>query len=196
MNEVVFETGNPAVATVTKIDDKHGQIHMVAPGEVFISARACETDYYLPQIIFFKLTVTAADGSTGGNTNTGGNGGGSGTIGGGGTPGAGGSGVASGSGTTGDTMVRELLPQTDFIFHVGPYKVIRQVGAQDFTIAASGQVAGSTVTYESSDPAVATVDANTGTVHVVGPGTTKISATASATEIHKEMVCEYELEVQ
>ena len=49
-----------------------------------------------------------------------------------------------------------------------------------FTITATGAAEGSTVTYSSSDPTVATVDSVTGLVTVLKPGTAVITATASA----------------
>ena len=58
-------------------------------------------------------------------------------------------------------------------------------GDGDFTLAATGEVKGSTVTYESSAPAVATVD-GTGKVTIKGAGTAVITAKASATEEYAE----------
>ena len=88
------------------------------------------------------------------------------------------------------------MPQVDFCIESGTDKIIKSVGAPDFTITAWGQVNDSKVTYASSDPAVATVNAETGTVHIVGAGTATISATASATTLHREEKCEYTVEVQ
>ena len=58
-------------------------------------------------------------------------------------------------------------------------------GDEDFTLATTGEVEGSTVTYESSAPAVATVD-GTGKVTIKGAGTAVITAKASATEEYAE----------
>ncbi|MCI9441381.1 MAG: hypothetical protein HFH15_09170 [Ruminococcus sp.] len=111
-------------------------------------------------------------------------------------------GGTGGSGSTGNVTTTvssgpgELLPQIDFCLNSGSATILKSVGADDFTITASGQVKDSAVTYASSDPSVATVDANTGTVHIVGAGTATISATASATTLHREEKCEYSLEVR
>ncbi len=51
-----------------------------------------------------------------------------------------------------------------------------------FTISATGAAEGSTITYSSDDPTVATVDAATGLVTVLRAGTVTITATASAVD--------------
>lgn len=73
--------------------------------------------------------------------------------------------------------------QTNFKFENG--SVTKTYGDGDFTLAATGEVKGSTVTYESSAPAVATVD-GTGKVTIKGAGTAVITARASATEDYDE----------
>lgn len=134
-------------------------------------------------------------GNPGGNTgNTGGSSSGIG-FGGGNTGGSGGS-CRIGSVAVGeDSASKGLLPQTDFGINSGSSIILKSVGDEDFTITASGEVKDSKITYSSSDPSVATVDVNTGTVHIVGPGTVTISATASQTDLHRAEKCEYKVEV-
>ena len=74
----------------------------------------------------------------------------------------------------------DKLVQDGFKFENG--SVTKTYGDGDFTLAATGEVKGSTVTYESSAPAVAEVDETTGKVTIKGAGTAVITAKASATE--------------
>ena len=73
----------------------------------------------------------------------------------------------------------DKLVQDGFKFENG--SVTKTYGDEDFTLTTTGEVKGSTVTYESSEPAVATVD-GTGKVTIKGAGTAVITARASATE--------------
>ncbi len=73
--------------------------------------------------------------------------------------------------------------QTDFGFSTAEWN--KTYGDADFSAAASGAVSGSTVTYTSSEPSVATVD-QTGKIHILKPGTTVITAKASETSTHHE----------
>lgn len=217
---VEFESDKPEYVTIEtkktrpELKDKTALIYLNDKGatgsvSVVIRAIAGATDAYEETTIEYKLSILPkntgnnnqppAENPGGGNTGGSGSGG---DIGGGGGAIGGGSSVGSGSignggvGTTATTALGlELIAQTDFTFDVGYAKILKAVGATDFTITAGGQVAGSKVTYKSSDTSVATVDANTGAVHIVGPGNAKIIATASATDIHKEATCEYKLEV-
>lgn len=198
---VKFESSNPSVATVSTSQTESGEwiglVQMIKAGQVTISATSSGTDLYQSTTDSFSLTVIADQNNTGGTGGTGGNTGGSGSSGdiggiGGGTGGSGGTGSVT---TTVSSGPGELLPQIDFCLNSGTATILKSVGAEDFTITASGQVKDSTVTYASSDPSVATVDANTGTVHIVGSGTAVISATASKTTLHREEKCEYKLEV-
>ena len=75
------------------------------------------------------------------------------------------------------------LSQGGFKFENG--SVTKTYGDEDFTLTTTGKVEGSTVTYESSEPAVATVD-GTGKVTIKGAGTAVITAKASATEDYDE----------
>ena len=86
--------------------------------------------------------------------------------------------------------------QTNFNFAgVENGKVTKVYGADtEFTLAATGAATGSTVTYSSSNEAVATVD-GTGKVTIKGAGTAKITATASATDDYAEATAEYTLTV-
>ena len=83
-------------------------------------------------------------------------------------------------------------PQTGFKFENAA--VTKTYGNADFTVTATGAVTGSSVTYSSSNTAVATVD-STGKVTIVGAGTAKIIATASATDDYAEATAEYTLTV-
>ena len=77
----------------------------------------------------------------------------------------------------------DKLAQDGFKFENG--SVTKTYGDEDFILAATGEVKGSTVTYESSEPTVATVD-GTGKVTIKGAGTAIITAKASATEDYDE----------
>lgn len=81
----------------------------------------------------------------------------------------------------GTYTVADKLAQSDFRFESIPSAVSKTYGDPDFSAAAVGAVEGSTVTYESSAPEVATVD-STGKVTIKGAGTAVITAKASATE--------------
>ena len=74
----------------------------------------------------------------------------------------------------------DKLAQGGFKFENG--SVTKTYGDEDFTLTTTGKVEGSTVTYESSAPTVATVDSATGKVTIKGAGTAVITARASATE--------------
>ena len=86
--------------------------------------------------------------------------------------------------------------QTNFNFAgVENGKVTKVYGADtEFTLAATGAATGSTVTYESTDTNVATVD-GTGKVTIKGAGTAVIKATASATDDYAEATAQYTLTV-
>ena len=73
----------------------------------------------------------------------------------------------------------DKLVQDGFKFENG--SVTKTYGDGDFTLTVTGMAEGSTVTYESSKPEVATVD-GTGKVTIKGAGTAVITAKASATE--------------
>ena len=77
----------------------------------------------------------------------------------------------------------DKLVQDGFKFENG--SVTKTYGDEDFTLTTTGKVEGSTVTYESSKPAVATVD-GTGKVTIKGAGTAVITARASATDEYAE----------
>ena len=78
----------------------------------------------------------------------------------------------------------DKLVQDGFKFENG--SVTKTYGDEDFTLTATGEVKGSTVTYESSEPAVAEVDSVTGKVTIKGAGTAVITARASATDEYAE----------
>ena len=78
----------------------------------------------------------------------------------------------------------DKLVQDGFKFENG--SVTKTYGDEDFTLTATGEVKGSTVTYESSEPAVAEVDSATGKVTIKGVGTAIITAKATATEDYDE----------
>ena len=75
-------------------------------------------------------------------------------------------------------------PQDGFKFENS--SVTRTYGDPEFSAGAVGAAKGSTVTYESSKPAVATVDSATGKVTIKGVGTAVITAKASATAEYDE----------
>ena len=85
----------------------------------------------------------------------------------------------------GTYTVANKLAQSDFRFESIPSAVSKTYGDPDFSAGAVGAAEGSTVTYESSEPAVATVD-GTGKVTIKGAGTAVITAKASATEDYAE----------
>ena len=87
-------------------------------------------------------------------------------------------------------------PQTNFGFKdVVDGKVAKVYGTdKEFTLAATGAATGSTVTYESTDTNIATVD-GTGKVTIKGAGTAVIKATASATDDYAEATAQYTLTV-
>ena len=96
----------------------------------------------------------------------------------------------------GTYTVQEKQPQTDFGFKdVVDGKVTKTYGTdKEFTLAATNAATGSTVTYESTDTNVATVD-GTGKVTIKGAGTAVIKATASATDDYAEATAQYTLTV-
>ena len=77
----------------------------------------------------------------------------------------------------------DKLVQDGFKFENG--SVTKTYGDADFTLTTTDKAEGSTVTYESSKPAVATVD-STGKVTIKGAGTAVITARASATAEYDE----------
>ena len=87
----------------------------------------------------------------------------------------------------------DKLVQDGFKFENG--SVTKTYGDEDFTLTTTGKVEGSTVTYESSKPAVATVD-GTGKVTIKGAGTAVITAKASATEDYDEAAATCTLTVE
>ena len=85
----------------------------------------------------------------------------------------------------GTYTVADKLVQSDFRFESIPSAVSKTYGNPDFSAGAVGAAEGSTVTYESSKPAVATVD-GTGKVTIKGAGTAVITAKATATDDYDE----------
>lgn len=90
--------------------------------------------------------------------------------------------------------VDDKLAQTGFGF---PNDIVTK-GYQDadFTLAAVGADAGSTVTYQSNKADVAVVDEKTGKVTITGVGSAVITATASATADYAETTTSYTLKVE
>ena len=89
----------------------------------------------------------------------------------------------------------EKQPQTSFAFAESAKTVT--YGDDNVVVKATGQVAGSKVTYSSEDETVAVVDENTGAVVILKASTTPITitATASATDDYAEATAEYTLTV-
>lgn len=92
----------------------------------------------------------------------------------------------------GTYSVLAKLPQASFRFAVSA--VEKTYGDGAFTLAATGEAENSAVTYSSSDPAIATVDA-AGTVQIHKAGTVTITAVASETAEHLEGRVSYTLTV-
>lgn len=86
----------------------------------------------------------------------------------------------------GTYTVADKLVQSEFRFESIPSAVSKTYGDPDFSAGAVGAAEGSTVTYESSEPAVAAVDSATGKVTIKGAGTAVITAKASATDEYDE----------
>ena len=61
--------------------------------------------------------------------------------------------------------------------------------------APTGAVAGSTLSYSTSDATICTVDAGTGVLTLVGAGTCTITVTASATANHNAATADFEIQV-
>ena len=80
---------------------------------------------------------------------------------------------------SGTYTVTKKQIQSNFQFASGPIR--KTYGNESFTMTATGAAEGNTVSYESSDTNVATVD-NTGKVTIVGAGEATITATAAETE--------------
>ena len=89
--------------------------------------------------------------------------------------------------------VTNKLPQIGFGFAVDAQT--KTYGDAPFTVVATGQVAGSTVTYASSNPAVATVDGSTGQVTIRKADSATITATASETGDYSAAYASYLLTV-
>ena len=87
----------------------------------------------------------------------------------------------------------DKLVQDGFKFENG--SVTKTYGDEDFTLTATGEVKGSTVTYESSAPAVATVD-GTGKVTILKAGSTVITATAAETADYEQATATCTLTVE
>lgn len=68
-------------------------------------------------------------------------------------------------------------------------------GDADFTVTAQGAESGSSVSYSSSDPSVASVDSKTGAVRILKTGSAVITATASETDDYLEATSSYTLTV-
>ena len=83
--------------------------------------------------------------------------------------------------------------QSEFGFSVTEKSAV--YGDAPYTETASGQVEGSTVTYTSSNPDIASVDPVTGEVTIHKSGTVVITATASETQTYAEVTAGYTLTV-
>lgn len=90
-------------------------------------------------------------------------------------------------------MVTNKKDQINFAFPESSKTVC--YGDPDFTVSAQGAEAGSSVSYGSSDPSVASVDSATGLVKILKAGSAVITATASETGDYLEAACTYRLTV-
>ena len=98
--------------------------------------------------------------------------------------------------TPGTYTVEDKLPQDSFAFKdVVDGKVTKTYGDADFTVAATDETEGSSVSYESTNTNVATVD-STGKVTIHAAGTTTIKATAHETKDYAEKKIFYTLTVK
>ena len=98
--------------------------------------------------------------------------------------------------TPGTYTVEDKLPQDSFAFKdVVDGKVTKTYGDADFTVAATDEAEGSSVSYESTNTNVATVD-STGKVTIHAAGTTTIKATAHETKDYAEKKIFYTLTVK
>ena len=95
----------------------------------------------------------------------------------------------------GTYTVANKLAQSDFRFESIPSAVSKTYGDPDFSAGAVGAAEGSTVTYESSAPAVATVD-GTGKVTILKAGSTVITATAAETADYEQATATCTLTVE
>lgn len=89
--------------------------------------------------------------------------------------------------------IEDKDPQSNFKFENRTQ--IKTYGDAKFTIAAVGAVEGSTVTYVSNHPEIASVNAATGEVSIKGAGAAVITATAAETANHAEAKASYTLTV-
>ncbi len=89
--------------------------------------------------------------------------------------------------------IEDKDPQSNFKFENRTQT--KTYGDAKFTIAAVGAVEGSTVTYVSNHPEIASVDAATGEVTIKGAGAAVITATAAETANHAEAQASYTLTV-
>ena len=94
--------------------------------------------------------------------------------------------------TTFSVKLSDKLFQSNFQFASG--RISKTYGNDSFTMTATGAAEGSTVSYESSDTNVATVD-NTGKVTIVGAGEATITATAAETKDYASANKSYTLTV-
>lgn len=83
------------------------------------------------------------------------------------------------------TVTAESL-STQENFKFADLSLEKTYGDEDFTVAATGAVDDSSVTYSSSNEDVATVEAATGKVHILKVGEATITATAGATDDHAQ----------
>ena len=97
-----------------------------------------------------------------------------------------------GAEATFSVKLSDKLFQSNFQFASG--LIDKTYGDDSFTMTATGAAEGSTVSYESSDTNVATVD-NTGKVTIVGAGNATITATAAETEDYVSANAAYTLTV-
>lgn len=93
---------------------------------------------------------------------------------------------------SGTYTVTKKQIQSNFQFASG--LISKTYGDDSFTMTATGAAEGSTVSYESSDPNVATVD-NAGKVTIVGAGNATITATAAETKDYVSANAAYTLMV-
>lgn len=88
-------------------------------------------------------------------------------------------------------VVSAKQQQDNLRFDLSSSEIKKTYGDEDFVVAVRGAAKGSNVSYESNNPAVASVDAASGKVHILKRGTVTITATASETDdyVSRSITC-------
>jgi len=106
-----------------------------------------------------------------------------------------GGGVSNGGGGTTNPLPPSSSQQSQSIAFAQPGPVSVTLSDGTYQDVASGGAGTGAITYQSSDPRVSTVDANTGTVTLVAVGTVQITATKAADASYLSATASYTLTV-